>query len=69
MATKTEQKVDELRTMLAGIEEDVMMRPLTVADLMREGSKVTEQAVGWGTGENACALHAVTIAAKARNLI
>lgn len=70
MQAKTEQKVDELKTMLAGIEETVMMRPLTVADLMREGSKVTKQAVGsWGDGENACALHAAVISARARNLI
>jgi len=67
--TKTEQKIDELKAELAGIEEQVLMRPLTLADVMREGSKITTQAVGWGDGENACALHAAAISASARGLI
>jgi hypothetical protein len=66
---KTEQKIDELKNMLSGIEEEVMMRPLTLADVMREGSKITTQAYGWGDGENACALHAAAISASARGLI
>ena len=69
MATKTDQKVEELKAMLAGIEETVMMRPLTLADVMREGSKITTQAFTWGDGESACALHAAAISAKARGLL
>jgi hypothetical protein len=67
--TKTEEKIDQLKQELAGIEETVMMRPLTLADVMREGSKITSQAYGWGDGENACALHAAAISASARGLI
>jgi hypothetical protein len=67
--TKTEEKIDQLKQELAGIEETVMMRPLTLADVMREGSKITTQAYGWGDGENACALHAAAISASARGLI
>lgn len=70
MSTKTEEKIEELKTVLSQIEEEVMMRPLTLADLMRQGSMVTEQKIGgWGDGENACALHAATIAARAHGLI
>lgn len=66
---KTEQKIDELKAELAGIEEEVMMRPLTLADVMREGSKITTQAFNWGNGDTACALHAAAISASARGLI
>lgn len=44
--------------------------PLTLADLMREGSSVTDQAIGaWTrpTGET-CALSAAMLAARARGL-
>ena len=38
----------------------------TLADAMREGSRVSKQYAGWGGGEYACALSAAAIAAKAR---
>lgn len=42
----------------------------TLADAIREGSKVTKQAQGWGDGlETACALTAAFTAAKARNFL
>ena len=70
MQTKTQEKIDELRRTIDEIGLEVAARPITLADLMREGSTVTEQAVGtWGNGENACALHATVISARARNLI
>lgn len=68
--TKTEEKIEQLKTELAGIEEEVMMRPLTLADVMRQGSQITVHSTeGWGDGESACALHAAAIAAAAHNLI
>lgn len=39
----------------------------TLADAIRDGAKVSEQANGWGDGQKACALHAAVIAARALN--
>lgn len=65
----TETKVDELREMLGGIEMDVLTS-YTLADAMREGSKVSEQSVGtWGQGETMCALHAAVTSAAARGFL
>lgn len=60
--------VTELRKMLGEIELGVLTK-YTLADAIREGCKVTEQARGWGSGGQACALSAAVIAAKARGYI
>ena len=60
--------VDALRGMLAEIELDVTTS-YTLADAIREGSTVTTQPVGWGSGFEACALSAGVIAARARGYI
>lgn len=70
-----DEKVDELRQALqlspenskelALIEENVVTN-YTLADAIREGSQVTEQAYNWGNGETACALSAAYLAARAR---
>ena len=66
-------KVDELKTlidtetqeMLAGIEMDVLTN-VTLGDLVRLGSKVTDQAFNtFGSDGEACALSAAAIAAEA----
>jgi phage gp29-like protein len=63
----TQQKVDELKEILKATEvKELEDMKFTLADAIREGSSITEQAHGWGTGENACALHAAVISAKAR---
>lgn len=78
MATKIDEKAELLRknlgldaetiSVLGEIELKTM--EYTLADAIREGSSVSEQAVGsWGDGETACALTAATIAAKARGYI
>jgi len=41
----------------------------TLADAMREGSTVTTQEHGWGSGGNACALSAARLAARARGYL
>lgn len=41
----------------------------SLADAIREGSSVSEQAYNWGDGETACALTAAVIAAKARGYV
>lgn len=82
MATKIEERAEVLRSNLATeldldddtkamlAEIDMRVRTgYTLADAMREGSTVSEQTVGWGDGETACALTAATIAAKARGYI
>lgn len=61
----TIEKADELREMLGDIEVDVMTS-YTLADAIREGSKVSKQANGWGEGEKQCAMHAAVTAAIAR---
>ena len=62
-----QEAVKTLQDRLDGESED---KPLTLSDLMREGSSVTDQAIGtWTkpTGET-CALSAAMLAARARKL-
>lgn len=68
MSNKIEEKVDEIKAMLGEVEMDVLTN-FTLADAIREGSTVTEQAFAWGDGENACALSAAVLSAKARGFI
>ena len=81
MSTKLEEKEKELRTtfteeldeetkaMLGEIDFRVTTG-YTLADAIREGSKVSKQEVGgWGDGETACALTAAAIAVKARGYV
>lgn len=66
---RTEEKVDELREMLGaelGAMEMDVTTSYTLADAIREGSKVSEQAHGWGQGDKMCAMHAAVAAAAAR---
>lgn len=81
--TKLDEKAAELRSNIADqmdLDEDtrkmlgeIDMRVrtgYTLADAMREGSTVSKQKIGgWGDGEQACALTAATIAAKARGYV
>lgn len=61
--------IDTLKAELALIEEKVVTG-YTLADAIREGSSVTEQAVGsYRSGDNVCALSAGLIAAKARGYV
>lgn len=58
--------IDTLREELRGIEMDVLTG-YTLADAIREGSGVTDQAIGaYRQGDNVCALSAGLLAAKAR---
>lgn len=60
--------VEHLRADLAEIEERVT--GYSLADAMREGCSVTEQATNaFGYGHEACALSAAAIAAKARGYL
>ena len=65
MANRVMEKVDELKEMLGEIEMDVLTE-FTLADAIREGSKVSKQASGWGNGDTACAMHAAVASAMAR---
>jgi len=67
--SKVDQKADELKEMLGEIEMGVLAAPLTLADLIREGTRVTGETTGWGNGLNACALGAAVISAKARDIL
>lgn len=69
----TQEKVDELKGIIEATEStEAEVKSLErlnyrLSDAIREGSTVSEQAVGaWGEGEQACALHAAVIAATAR---
>jgi hypothetical protein len=58
-------EIAHLRDDLAQIEEKVTTN-FTLADAIREGSGVSEQAHNWGKAGEACALSAAFISAKAR---
>lgn len=62
------QQSDELKGMLRDIELGVLTKP-TLADLIRLGSTNTEQAYNWGNGDNACALTAAWLGARALGYI
>lgn len=62
--TITETFADEIAE-LAAIETKVLTG-YTLADAIREGATVTDQARGWGANGQACALTAAALAAKAR---
>lgn len=51
--------------------EDLTAEPvtMTLGDLIRLGSMTTEQAQGWGAGDQACALSAAGIAAHQMGLV
>lgn len=67
--TVTVPAIDVLKSQLADIEMQVLTS-YTLADAIREGSGVTDQKIGgWITENNACALGAGWIAAKARGYI
>lgn len=72
MTTKVDEKINEKVDELKGIIDATEISELNrmnyrLSDAIREGSSVTEQNIGsWGNGENACALSAGVIAAKAR---
>lgn len=68
MKTQVDEKIDELRNELATIEEDVITG-YTLSDAIREGSKSTKKAAGWGNGDTACTLSAAYMATKARGYI
>lgn len=63
--TRTE---NEIISDLQAKELDVLTS-YTLGDAIREGASVTEQAHGWGSGGNACALSAARLAAKARGYL
>lgn len=65
MSNKTETEIIEsLREM-----ELAALTNYTLADAIREGSQVTTQTYGWGSGDTACALSAARLAAKARGYL
>lgn len=65
---KAAELAENLRSELGEIELRVIGN-YTLADAIREGSTVSEQAYAWGNGETACALSAAVIAAKARGFM
>jgi len=69
MTNKIDEKTEELRKELGEIELGVVTQGYTLADAIREGTRVTKQAYNWGDGENACTLSAAYLAAKARKII
>lgn len=64
------QELDtEMKAELANIELNLLTKPYSLADAIRDGGKVTTKSIGWGDGQTACALSAASIAAKAKGLI
>ncbi len=66
--SKIDEKAEELKKTIDEIGMSVYTG-YTLADAIREGSSVSEQAYDWGNGETACALTAAVIAAKARGYV
>ena len=61
-------KIEQLQAQLAALDD---VHPYSLADAIREGSTVTDQAIGDWTeenGEKACALSAAMLAIRARGL-
>lgn len=81
MFNKIDEKAAELRDQLISeipeeLKDDLgeielrVTTGYTLADAIREGSRVSEQEVGgWGEGDTACALSAAVIAAKGRGYL
>jgi hypothetical protein len=67
-APETVPSETDILAQLRAMELDAMTS-YTLADAMREGSTVTTQAHGWGSGANACALSAARLAARARGYL
>jgi predicted GTPase len=66
---KIDEKAEELQKTIDEIGMSVYTG-YTLADAIREGSKVSEQEVGgWGNGARACALTAAVISASARGYV
>lgn len=65
---KIDEKAEELKQVLSGIELKVLTG-YTLADAIRDGSTVSEQAYGWGDGYSACALTSAVIGASARGYL
>lgn len=72
MMQRTIEKSEELREILSEMD-DIEMEVLTsytLADAIREGSTVSDQAKhGWGDGDQQCAMHAAVTAALARHYL
>jgi len=69
ISPEQQRVIDEITTQLPSDEDMEKIGRYTLADAIREGSQFTEQANGWGSGEQACALHAAALSAKARGYI
>ena len=64
-----EIKADELRDMIDEASLEASMK-FTLADAIREGCSVTDQAIGtFSNGADACALQAAVVSLKARRMI
>lgn len=71
MSVLPEHKIDEMTEQLEELDFEHAMN-YSLADAIREGASVTDQAHGTfvnGRGEQMCALAAAALAAKARHLI
>lgn len=63
-----EQVSEKVREELRGIEMSVLTEGLTLPQLIREGSSVSDKSVGWTNSEGGvCALSAAEAALRARS--
>ena len=70
IAEKALELNELLKAQMAEAELEELSRPFTLADAIREGALVSEHnPSGWGDGENACALTAAVISARAHNFV
>lgn len=66
-----DEVVEKIKNLITSDEAKSLQRSTEyrLSDAMREGSACTTQAYDWGMGEQACALSAAALAARARGLI
>lgn len=69
MSTVTEEQQSVIDRIAEQAENVEKIGTYTLPDAIRRGSRFTDQAYGWGTGETACALHAAALDAKALGYI
>lgn len=69
--SRVNEKADELRALRAELGEIEMevTTSYTLADAIREGCQVSEQAYNWGDGATACAMTAAVVAARSRGFM
>lgn len=69
MSKTVDEKTEELRKELAGLDLKVLTEGATLASLIRLGTRVTAKERNWGNGDTACTLSAAFLAARTLGIV